>query len=225
MRLLNVFIDFLRVFLLIKRKHSKINYSSKVKNFSSSKSQLIEQKFILKQINLFKKKKILDYGCNNCSFNFFLNKNFLYCGVDSNARILTEKIKKYSKNFKLIKNNKMPFKKKTFDCVLLSHVIGHIENTNTLLKNLYRVLSVNGIIIIVTPNKHYKFFYFFKNIFNQYQPDETILKYYSLRNVIKTFEKNNFEIVKSCKYSIKRNKIIPSYLNSRILVIVKKRAI
>ena len=76
--------------------------------------------------------------------------------------------------------------------------------------------------ILVTPNKYYKFFYFFRNIFNNYQPDETIVKYYSLTGIINLFEKNNFEVIKHYKFSVKKNKIISSYLNSRILVIAKK---
>ena len=91
-----------------------------------------------------------------------------------------------------------------------------------MLNNLHRVLSTKGIIIVVIPNKYYKFFYFFKNIFNNYQPDETIVRYYSLSNIINIFEKNKFKVIKYYKFSVERNKIISSYLGSRILVIAKK---
>ena len=57
MRLFKVFKDFLKIFIAIKKKNLTKNYSTKVKDWSSSKSQLVEKKFILKQINLFKKKK------------------------------------------------------------------------------------------------------------------------------------------------------------------------
>ena len=57
MRLLEVFKDFLKIFIPVEKKKLAINYSAKVKDWSLSKSQLIEKKFILKQINLFKKKK------------------------------------------------------------------------------------------------------------------------------------------------------------------------
>ena len=222
MRLFEVFKDFLKVFTAIEKKKLTKNYSIKVKDWSSSKSLLIEKKFILKQINLFNKKKILDYGCNDCSFSRILKRNFSYWGVDNNLELLNNKIKKYSNKFKLLKSYKIPFKNNSFDCILINHVIGHIARTRSLLNNLHRVLSTKGIIIVVIPNKYYKFFYFFKNIFNNYQPDETIVRYYSLSNIINIFEKNKFKVIKYYKFSVERNKIISSYLGSRILVIAKK---
>jgi len=87
---------------------------------------------------------------------------------------------------------------------------------------LQKILSPNGIIVLVTQNKYYKFFYFFRNIFNNYQPDQTIIKLYSLSDSIKLLEKNNFEVIKYYKFSVKKNEIISDYLNSRILVIAKK---
>jgi len=222
MRLFEVFKDFLKIFISIKKTKSVKNYSTKVKDWSLSKSQFVEKKFILKQINFYKKNKILDYGCNDCSFSNIVTRKFLYWGVDNNPELLKKSIKKHSKNFKFLKNSKIPFKKNSFDCILISHVIAHVKDTKTLFKNLQKVLSSNGIIILVTPNKYYKFFYFFRNIFNNYQPDQTIIKLYSLSDSIKLLEKNNFEVIKYYKFSVKKNEIISDYLNSRILVIAKK---
>ena len=222
MRLLNVIIEFLKIFIPVNTKQSRKKYYFKVKKFSSSKSQITEQKFIFKQIKQFDKKKILDYGCNDCSFSKFLGKKFTYWGVDNNQKIISEKLHRYSNKFKLVKNYKIPFKNNFFDCVLMSHVIGHIGDTKKLFKNLYKILSANGIVIVISPNKYYKFFYFFKNIFNQYQPDQTIIKHHSVQSISKILEKNNFKIIKYYKYSIKGSKIISGFLNSRILVIAKK---
>ena len=107
MRLLEVFKDFLKIFIPVEKKKLAINYSAKVKDWSLSKSQLIEKKFILKQINLFKKKRILDYGCNDCSFSNILKKKISYWGVDNNPELLNRKINKYSKKFKFLKTNKI----------------------------------------------------------------------------------------------------------------------
>ena len=60
-----------------------------------------------------------------CLLNKYLNNDINYWGIDNNKKI-KEELKLYSKNIKIIK--KIIFKNGFFDCVVLSHVIAHIEN-------------------------------------------------------------------------------------------------
>jgi ubiquinone/menaquinone biosynthesis C-methylase UbiE len=46
----------------------------------------------------------------------------------------------------------LPFSDNSFDLVALFHVIEHIKNDNTALKEIHRVLRKNGTTIIVIPN-------------------------------------------------------------------------
>ena len=103
----------------------------------------------------------------------------------------------------------------------MSHVLAHIENPNKLIRNLENKLRIKGIFIIVSPNKSYKFFYSFINIFNNYNPDTTIYKYYSSLEIKNKFLKD-YEILDTLNYSIKNGKIRNSLINSRFLIVLKK---
>ena len=82
-------------------------------------------------------------------------------------------------------------------------------------------LKKNVIIIIVSPNKYFKFFYFFINIFNNYLPDETISKHYSIKE-LENMNNLSWKILESYSYTIKNNKIYNNILNSRFVLILKK---
>jgi len=219
MRIKKVFIDLFKHFLKFKPK--KVNdYFSRTNVFNKSKKQILEQKYIFKKIKKYYKKRILDYGCNDCYFSKIIGRNFEYYGVDNNKELLNKKLKIYSKNFLFLKKNKIPFKNKYFDCVLLSHVLPHIYTPKSLIEEIRRVLKQDGILIIVCPNKIFKFFYFFLNLFNDYIPDETISKHYSQKNVKDLFD-NNWKLLENYDYSIEK-KIKKKYLNSRFIIIFKK---
>jgi len=221
MRERKIITDFIKIFVRLKPTKIK-NYLSRTNPFSRSKSQLIEQKFILKKIKRYKKKKILDFGSNDCFFSKQFNKNLLYYGVDTNKELLKKKNKIFTKNFIFLKNNTLPFKKNFFDCVVVSHVIAHIYKPNFLFKEIKKVLKKEGIIIIISPNKFYKFFYFFINLFNKYWPDETISKHYSFNELIK-ITKKEWKVLEAFSYSINKKKITYKKLNSRFILILKKK--
>ena len=221
MRQKKVINDFLKLFFKLKPKKVK-NYLNRTNNFNKHINQQIEQKYILQKIKSYKKKIILDYGCNDCFFSTKLNNKFKYFGIDNNKELLKKNTKIFSKNFFFLKKNRLPFSKNYFDCIILSHVIAHIYDTNRLFEEISRVLKKDGIIIIVSPNKIYKFFYFFLNLFNNYFPDETISKHYSQNEIFK-ITKNNLKILESHSYSIINKKISSQFINSRIIVILKKK--
>ena len=84
-----------------------------------------------------------------------------------------------------------------------------------------KVLKKDGVLIIVSPNKFYKFFYFFFNLFNKYWPDETISKHYSFGDLIK-ITKKEWRVLEAFSYSINNKKIIYTILNSRFILVLKK---
>lgn len=220
MRQRKVINDFIKIFVRVEPTKIK-NYLSRTIPFIRSENQLIEQKFLLKKIQRYKKKKILDYGSNDCYFSKHFKNDYSYYGVDTNRDLLKKTTKIYSKNFYFLKNKNLPFRRNFFDCVVLSHVIAHIYNPYNLFRQIKKVLKKDGILIIVSPNKFYKFFYFFINLFNEYWPDETISKHYSFDELIK-MNKKEWKVLEAFSYTIYNKKITYNVLNSRFMIIFKK---
>jgi methionine biosynthesis protein MetW len=49
-------------------------------------------------------------------------------------------------------NHKFPFENESFDVVLASEIIEHLSNTDSFLREIYRILRAGGYTIISTPN-------------------------------------------------------------------------
>lgn len=218
MRIYQVILDFLKIFCRLKPKKVK-NYFLRIKNFHKNNS--IEKRLLSNYIKKLKVKKLLDYGCNDCFLNKFLKNKIKYFGIDNNSELLKQK--KFSKNFFYEKNFKYNLYKNYFDCIIISHVIAHIYYDQRTLKKLSKLLKNNGYLIIITPNKTFKFLTFFYNIFNNYYPDMTISHYHSHRSLKKLLIMNSFKIKEIFTYSISKNKISKSFINSRTFVLGKKK--
>lgn len=99
-----------------------------------------------------KPKKILDVGCAS---GWFLSKiaekypNAQCTGVDAYKKAI-EYGQKFYKNLRLISADahKLPFKNKSFDLVICTEVLEHVENPQKVLAEIKRVLAPNGIAII-----------------------------------------------------------------------------
>src|SRR5882724_1077787 len=97
-------------------------------------------------------KKILDFGCGPGSIMKLLNKFGEVSGVDIEPQAITYCQSKKIKNVKLIHAEKqLPFDKNTFDIVTCMDVLEHIADESKTLKDLYRVLKKNGLLIITVP--------------------------------------------------------------------------
>lgn len=135
----------------------KIIYIDKnVKNYDNSIIHSKTLYYILlkynKNILHHKNINILDYGCGNCTLGNHLAKllkqNISY-GVDIDN--WSENFKNNNKNliFKNIKENKkIPFNDKFFNIIIISMVLHHVKNIDFVLKEIYRLLNDNAILII-----------------------------------------------------------------------------
>ena len=98
---------------------------------------------------------LLDLGCGDGSFTIKaatkLGASKIY-GID----IYDENIlKARAKGIEMRKydlNNELPFPDGSFDVVLASHVIEHLDNTDSFLSEIHRILKINGYLIMATPN-------------------------------------------------------------------------
>jgi ubiquinone/menaquinone biosynthesis C-methylase UbiE len=98
----------------------------------------------------------LDYGCGTGEFIAYANKNgYNFKGVDNyyNETTINEYEQSTSKIYIyiLIKNNKIPFGDNTFDHICSEQVFEHIEDLDSVLFELNRVLKENGKMLHIFP--------------------------------------------------------------------------
>ena len=107
--------------------------------------------------------KVLEIGCGNGYYLSLLNRLGLklgLAGIDIDSPALIDAAKFIGdKKVKLIlaSGSKIPFPKNTFDKVVMSEVIEHVEEEEKVLTEAYRVLKLDGIFALTTCNINYPF--------------------------------------------------------------------
>lgn len=99
--------------------------------------------------------EILDLGCGNGLIQQFLPPNSEYTGLDFNNEYLTLLWKGRKKTNRIIgEATHLPFRDRTFDVALNLHVIEHLPQPQQgkLISELYRILKIDGQLILSTPN-------------------------------------------------------------------------
>ncbi|MBD1141575.1 class I SAM-dependent methyltransferase [Pelagibacterales bacterium SAG-MED32] len=97
--------------------------------------------------NILRDKSVLDYGCGNGNF-LELSKNLAYdiSGIEVEERILQH----LGKRFSVYNNiNKL---KKNFDVITSFHVLEHLKDPISKLKEIKKYLSPDGLLVIEVPN-------------------------------------------------------------------------
>lgn len=113
---------------------------------------------IKRNVNL-KDKYILDCGCGAGSYLFKLKKytQFVF-GIEYSGNKL-KLTKNYRKSINFLQGNIeiLPYKDESFDIIILNEVIEHIPEQLRALREIFRVLKVEGTIILFAPNRLYPF--------------------------------------------------------------------
>jgi SAM-dependent methyltransferase len=93
--------------------------------------------------------KVLDIGCGNSPFKFLLNKSKTdYTGIDiENAA----KFDYYNPDKVVFDGEHIPFADESFDNVILTEVLEHIENPEKIIGEMYRVLKPGGEAAVTVP--------------------------------------------------------------------------
>jgi ubiquinone/menaquinone biosynthesis C-methylase UbiE len=121
-------------------------------------SSIIFENMLKARITQNKVNNYLDIGCGsgkmtiNLARRFKLNSNNIY-GVDKSSfyekKDWNRKLLKHKFNFKIIgKKNKLPYKNNYFDLISTFNVLHHVEDLDSMLKEINRVLKHNKYFVI-----------------------------------------------------------------------------
>lgn len=120
---------------------------------------------IIEGLELKRNDKVLEVGCGNGYYLSLLNRlgmELTLVGIDNDKMALSD-AKKFiwERGVKLIFSaaEKLPFRDDSFDKVIMSEVIEHVQDEKKSLKEIYRVLKKGGILTLTTPNINYPFFW------------------------------------------------------------------
>jgi len=100
--------------------------------------------------------EILDIGCKYGTLKELMMKKNIkanYYGVDISEKVF-KKIKNFSgdKFFVADVSKDLPFKDEKFDYIFALEIMEHVESPTNMLNEIYRVLKMNGKLILSVPN-------------------------------------------------------------------------
>ena len=81
--------------------------------------------------------------------------------------------------------------------------------------------QIKGIIIIITPKKYFKLFIFFSNLFNNYIPDTTVIKYYSKNEILEILKIKNLNPIYFKSYSIIQGTLRKKLISERLFFVAQ----
>lgn len=135
-----------------------------------------------------KNKQLLDAGCGTGWFSAAaVKRGAKVTSMDLGEKLLNEVAKKCKSERVVGSILDIPFKKNTFDYVIVSEVIEHVPDPDRALRECYRVLKSHGVLVLTTPNKFWYLFLIIARLFKlrPYQGLENWQWYGKLRRTLK----------------------------------------
>ena len=170
---------------------------------------------LLKKYSPKKKLKILDAGCGTGLLIKKLDKFGEVWGVDINVDAIKFAKSRGIKNLKKSSVTKLPFKDKYFDILISIDVLYHkwIKDDQKALKEFYRVLKPNGVLILKLP----------ANEWLRGSHDITVMtrERYTKKSLESKLKKNKFQILRISYFYFFA---LPLVLFSRMLETFQKKA-
>ncbi|MFH1905632.1 MAG: class I SAM-dependent methyltransferase [bacterium] len=117
-----------------------------------------------------KTQKVLDAGCGEGGDTILLsNRVKEIIGVDINAHPNWGKIKKDNVKFQVADICNLPFAEEDFDITFSKEALHHVSEPEEALKEINRVTTVGGTIVIVEANRFNPIFYFHMTLMLEHQ--------------------------------------------------------
>lgn len=116
----------------------------------------IQAPVIMRMLNPRRDDLILDAGCGGGFFTYEIAKICKCIGIDWNiSKNLSYAMRKLSSVLYMKANvQKMPFKNKTLDKILLSSVLQMVEDDEMLLEECHRILKKDGTLVLSVPEEY-----------------------------------------------------------------------
>jgi len=162
--------------------------------------------------------KILDLGCGEGYGTLLLSHHARsVVGIDVDESIINHARQKYRGKVEILAydGKKIPFEDETFDAVVSSQVIEHVEDVVQFLFEAKRVLKIGGALFVSTPNRVYRLKPGQKpwNIYHKREYDSEVFK----RILLNVFERVQVQGVRGCdeiqrieKDRVKKNRFLAS---------------
>lgn len=164
-----------------------LEYLYRLNKWNNSEKYISEVNFLELLLNPLEGENILDYGCGTGVCLELLKKRTKanYYGYDVKAFFDEEAIPAWFQ-----KCIDLSF---SFNKIYFMHSLAHIKNLKEVLHNLKRVLKENRYIYLITPNKDFDDY--FKNFTDKnYIPDDTVVKHYTINEIVSLFENSGYSI-------------------------------
>lgn len=138
----------------IKSYYQKSGYRRQ-RVYDQSNAILFYQKKVIKTFLSCTGKNILDIGCGCAPISSSIAGRNKIIGIDLSESALRKASRKGINCIVSGVEDRLPFKEKRFDFVLITEVLEHIFDPCSLLKEIHRVLKDEGLIICSTPNSSF----------------------------------------------------------------------
>ena len=177
-------------------KKIKVDPDGKKRNMLTERERL---KFIQNNVTLIEKiknlsgiKKIIDFGCGAGFLLSALEKKFHLFGIENNINAV-DYAKQFAKVYQKDLNKSFDLNIK-FDLVVIYHVIEHLNNPGTCMKNIRKHLKKNKFLLIGTPDFDSAMARFFGNNFRLLH-DKTHISLFSVDSLSRFLRDNGFKIL------------------------------
>jgi len=144
---------------------------------------------IYEQVNESKNLEILDVGCGpgGTSIAFFQFGNVT--GTDISFSGLKLAKEKGLTNVVVSSSTSIPFQSEKFDIITILDVIEHVQKHKTVLKEIWRMLKPNGIIVVTVPA--YQF------LWSQHDVASSHVRRYNNSTITKELKDSQFKIIRT----------------------------
>jgi ubiquinone/menaquinone biosynthesis C-methylase UbiE len=158
---------------------------------------------IRKYVKLEPSTRVLDVGCGNGFFSYYLNPICDTVGVDFSHKMLA---KNPIEKKVLMDANQLCFEDMAFDVVISHMLLHHVEDMDKVLQEMRRVSR--KYVIILEPNRNNPLMY----LYSALVPEERKGMEYSLGYLRKQLEKNKLKVVASFSCGISVPNKMPSFM-------------